>query len=54
MIDLFFKVFEECDEETKKQRVRLFVLLFVALGFVSLVAMFIQVRKREDGSEEHR
>lgn len=41
-------VFQECDEETKKQRVLLFVLLFVVLGFVSLAAMFIQVRNREE------
>lgn len=39
----FFKVFQECDSNEQERLVRLYTLLFVGFGIISLLAMFLQV-----------
>ena len=43
IVILFIKVFEECDSETQEKKVLLYVLLFLALGVISWIALLVQV-----------
>ena len=39
----FSKVFQECDLQVQEERVNLYVILFVGLGAIMLITMFLQV-----------
>ncbi len=37
------KVFQECDKQVQKDRVLLYILLFIGFGILMLISMFLEV-----------
>ena len=47
------KVFQVCDPKEQERRVLTYILLFIGLGFLMLITMFLQVKRKWNCSLKH-